>query len=108
MLQVNVLDEVYNPNLREAIKTYSQWPTIPQVVPKELSDTSADHSVYGCSVWGKEACICSTPKCLSCPCCSSSPCDRALMIVDTASNTSHSCSSISMESLWAEQISLRR
>lgn len=29
--QVNVLDETYNPNLREAIKTYSQWPTIPQV-----------------------------------------------------------------------------
>lgn len=28
---VNVLDEVYNPGLREAIKTYSQWPTIPQV-----------------------------------------------------------------------------
>lgn len=31
VVQVNVLDEVYNPNLREAIKTYSQWPTIPQV-----------------------------------------------------------------------------
>lgn len=28
---VNVLDEVYNPGLREAIKTYSAWPTIPQV-----------------------------------------------------------------------------
>ena len=28
---VNVLDEVYNPGLREAIKQYSQWPTIPQV-----------------------------------------------------------------------------
>ena len=28
---VNVLDEVYNPGLREAIKAYSQWPTIPQV-----------------------------------------------------------------------------
>lgn len=28
---VNVLDEVYNPGLREAIKVYSQWPTIPQV-----------------------------------------------------------------------------
>ena len=27
---VNVLDEVYNPGLREAIKTYSAWPTIPQ------------------------------------------------------------------------------
>lgn len=28
---VNVLDEVYNPGLRDAIKDYSQWPTIPQV-----------------------------------------------------------------------------
>jgi glutaredoxin-related protein len=28
---VNVLDETYNPGLREAIKQYSQWPTIPQV-----------------------------------------------------------------------------
>jgi hypothetical protein len=31
LLQVNVLDEVHNPGLREAIKSYSQWPTIPQV-----------------------------------------------------------------------------
>lgn len=28
---VNVLDEIYNPGLREAIKSYSAWPTIPQV-----------------------------------------------------------------------------
>jgi glutaredoxin-related protein len=28
---VNVLDEVHNPGLRETIKTFSQWPTIPQV-----------------------------------------------------------------------------
>lgn len=28
---VDVLDEVHNPGLREAIKTFSQWPTIPQV-----------------------------------------------------------------------------
>jgi len=28
---VNVFDEVHNPGLREAIKTYSTWPTIPQV-----------------------------------------------------------------------------
>lgn len=28
---VNVLDDVYNPGLREAIKNYSAWPTIPQV-----------------------------------------------------------------------------
>ncbi|GFH11256.1 glutaredoxin domain-containing protein [Haematococcus lacustris] len=28
---VNVLDEVHNPGLRDVIKTYSQWPTIPQV-----------------------------------------------------------------------------
>ena len=27
---VNVLDETYNPGLRDAIKNYSQWPTIPQ------------------------------------------------------------------------------
>ena len=27
---VNVLDDVHNPGLRETIKTYSQWPTIPQ------------------------------------------------------------------------------
>eukprot|EP00879_Flechtneria_rotunda_P008671 GHRR01009084.1.p1 GENE.GHRR01009084.1~~GHRR01009084.1.p1 ORF type:complete len:268 (+),score=84.85 GHRR01009084.1:304-1107(+) len=28
---VNVLDDFYNPGLREAIKQYSQWPTIPQL-----------------------------------------------------------------------------
>ena len=28
---VDVLDDVHNPGLREAIKTFSQWPTIPQV-----------------------------------------------------------------------------
>ncbi len=28
---VNVLDEQYNPGVRDAIKAYSQWPTIPQV-----------------------------------------------------------------------------
>ena len=28
---VNVLDEFHNPGLRDAIKNYSQWPTIPQV-----------------------------------------------------------------------------
>ena len=28
---VNVLDEQFNPGLREAIKAFSQWPTIPQV-----------------------------------------------------------------------------
>ena len=26
-----MLDEVYNPGLRDAIKAYSQWPTIPQL-----------------------------------------------------------------------------
>ena len=31
-LQVNVLDEQYNPGLRDAIKKYSEWPTIPQVI----------------------------------------------------------------------------
>mmetsp|Transcript_27169 Transcript_27169/g.76643 ORF Transcript_27169/g.76643 Transcript_27169/m.76643 type:complete len:121 (+) Transcript_27169:442-804(+) len=28
---VNVFDEVYNPGLREAIKSFSEWPTIPQL-----------------------------------------------------------------------------
>lgn len=28
---LNVLDEQYNPGLRETVKTYSEWPTIPQV-----------------------------------------------------------------------------
>ena len=28
---LNVLDEQYNPTLRDVIKEYSQWPTIPQV-----------------------------------------------------------------------------
>ena len=28
---VNVLDEQYNPGLREGIKEYSAWPTIPQL-----------------------------------------------------------------------------
>jgi glutaredoxin-related protein len=28
---VNVLDDFHNPGLRDAIKVYSQWPTIPQV-----------------------------------------------------------------------------
>ena len=28
---VNVLDEQYNPGVREAIKEYSAWPTIPQL-----------------------------------------------------------------------------
>ncbi|BFI25074.1 hypothetical protein AXG93_773s1130 [Marchantia polymorpha subsp. ruderalis] len=31
---VNVLDDHHNPGLREAIKEYSQWPTIPQVYVK--------------------------------------------------------------------------
>ncbi|KAF5833488.1 thioredoxin-like protein [Dunaliella salina] len=31
---VNVLDEVHNPGLRDAIKNYSQWPTIPQLYMK--------------------------------------------------------------------------
>jgi glutaredoxin-related protein len=26
-----VLDEVHNPGLRDTIKSYSQWPTIPQL-----------------------------------------------------------------------------
>ena len=31
--EVNVLDEVHNPGLRETLKTFSHWPTIPQVPP---------------------------------------------------------------------------
>jgi len=31
---VNCLDEVFNPTLREVIKTYSDWPTIPQLYHK--------------------------------------------------------------------------
>lgn len=39
---VNVLDEIYNPGLRDVIKTYSQWPTIPQVrTPPRLTVVSA-------------------------------------------------------------------
>ena len=40
---LNVLDETYNPGLREAIKEYSQWPTIPQVrdnLPLDLGFSS--------------------------------------------------------------------
>ena len=36
---VDVLDEQYNPGVREAIKTYSQWPTIPQVWLVTLQST---------------------------------------------------------------------
>jgi hypothetical protein len=42
---VNVLDEVYNPGLRDAIKTYSQWPTIPQVT---LTHTHPPHLEPDC------------------------------------------------------------
>jgi len=31
---VNVLDEIYNPGARDAIKNYTQWPTIPQIFVK--------------------------------------------------------------------------
>lgn len=34
---VNCLDEHFNPGLREAIKEYSQWPTIPQVQATQLA-----------------------------------------------------------------------
>ena len=39
---VNVLDDIHNPGLRETIKTYSQWPTIPQVW--RCSGPAAHHS----------------------------------------------------------------
>ncbi len=34
---VNVLDDLHNPGLRETIKTYSQWPTIPQACVLNVS-----------------------------------------------------------------------
>ncbi len=44
---VNVLDEVYNPGLREAIKNYTQWPTIPQV----RNDASLHGRCALCFAW---------------------------------------------------------
>ena len=41
---LNVLDELYNPGLREAIKDYSQWPTIPQVPFGCLTKASMPHT----------------------------------------------------------------
>ncbi|KAK9820835.1 hypothetical protein WJX81_001306 [Elliptochloris bilobata] len=78
---VNVLDETYNPGLRDAIKAYSQWPTIPQVyvngefvggadILEELArkgelqqlaqsglaaDKTATLTAHDSSVWGKAA-----------------------------------------------------
>ena len=34
---VNVLDEQFNPGVRNAIKEYSQWPTVPQVCDTHCS-----------------------------------------------------------------------
>lgn len=54
---VNVLDEQFNPGLREAIKTYSQWPTIPQVSPAGFARLHGTLSVHlfearhACYVW---------------------------------------------------------
>jgi glutaredoxin-related protein len=35
---LNVLDDFHNPGLRDAIKEYSQWPTIPQVIMRNVAD----------------------------------------------------------------------
>ena len=46
---VNVLDETYNPGVRDAIKQYSQWPTIPQVgAPPHPTPLARMHSAAGC------------------------------------------------------------
>ncbi len=41
---VNVLDDVHNPGLRETLKTFSQWPTIPQVRPPPGRPHSPPHT----------------------------------------------------------------
>lgn len=46
---LNVLDDDHNPGLREAIKKYSQWPTIPQVTP--CSHHSFCMAYFLISVW---------------------------------------------------------
>ena len=45
---VNVLDEQYNPGVREAIKSYSQWPTIPQARHLLLDMFAFCHAMSSC------------------------------------------------------------
>jgi hypothetical protein len=44
---VNVLDETYNPGVRDAIKQYSQWPTIPQVGAPPPPHPTGTHALGG-------------------------------------------------------------
>ena len=66
---VNVLDEVHNPGLRETIKTFSQWPTIPQAGSTALPCTLMAQS-YACSTQPVESLITLlNDACLSVPYC---------------------------------------
>lgn len=49
---VNVLDDVYNPGLREAIKTYSAWPTIPQARVWVGGEKVGPQPLLGAGGWG--------------------------------------------------------
>ncbi len=48
---VNVMDYVYNPGVRDAVKEYSQWPTLPQLYAHGAflggSDIAADMHARG-------------------------------------------------------------
>ena len=56
---VNVLDDVHNPGLREEIKQFSQWPTIPQASRGArvcMPGSSLDHAqLLACLT--KDACV---------------------------------------------------
>lgn len=41
---LNVLDEIHNPTLREVIKEYSEWPTIPQALSRPHPPTHTIHA----------------------------------------------------------------
>jgi hypothetical protein len=44
--------QVYNPGLRDAIKDYSQWPTIPQLyIQGEFVGERVEHTLAGQSAW---------------------------------------------------------
>ena len=101
--QVNVLDEVYNPNLREAIKTYSQWPTIPQVYMwKSPIDVLSLQCIAVLNGSGKPVFGASHPHCALVLC------DDPYVLGQAACKSFLSCSSISTENLWVERTSLRR
>jgi glutaredoxin-related protein len=52
---VNVLDDFHNPGLREAIKVYSQWPTIPQV---SMGYSGQLHDCITHGSGGSQHCMC--------------------------------------------------